>query len=74
MSKTKACHCCAGSGTELDNKAVGAEMRALRESRDRSLRWVGRRVGHCAPYLCDLEHGHRNWTMALVGKYKKALA
>lgn len=74
MSKTKACHCCAGSGTELDHKVVGAEMRAMRESRGRTLRQVGAKMKKCAPYLSDLERGNRNWNTELIVQYKKALA
>jgi transcriptional regulator with XRE-family HTH domain len=73
MSKTKACRCCGGSGTELDNKATGAEMRAMRISKGMSLRQVGAKMKLCAPYICDLEKGHRNWTEPLVAKYRKAV-
>lgn len=74
MSKTKACHCCAGSGTELDHKAVGAEMRAMRKSRKKTLRDVSVKMGICAPYLCDLELGYRKWRPELIVQFKKALA
>ena len=74
MSKTKACHCCSGSGTELDHEAVGAEMRALRVAKGKSLRQVGKKMKLCAPYICDLERGHRTWRPDLIAQFKKALA
>lgn len=72
MNKTKSCHCCNGSGTELDHIAVGADLRTLRESKGLTLDHVSSRMKLSSPYLCDLERGRRNWTEDKVARFKKA--
>lgn len=74
--KTKACHCCEGSGRELDHKEVGAAMRALRKKKGLTLKQTGRRMSprlHVT-YLSDLERGNRNWNLSLVAQYEKICA
>lgn len=71
--KTKNCHCCDGSGKELDSRAVGAAMKAIRESRGISQTEVARRMKLSKPYICDLERGHRHWRDELIASYNKAL-
>lgn len=72
MNKTKSCHCCQGSGTELDHGQVGAELRLLRESRNLSLDDVSVKMKLSAPYLSDLERGRRNWTEDKIARFKLA--
>ena len=71
--KTKNCHCCDGSGRELDSRAVGQQMKALRQSRGISQTEMARRLGFSKPYVCDLERGHRHWRSDLLARYNKAL-
>lgn len=71
--KLRACRCCDGSGNELDDVAVGREMRKLREAAKLSLRRLGDRMRpRLKPtYLSNLETGDRNWNLKLVEQYKK---
>lgn len=72
MNKTKSCHCCDGSGVELDHVAVGAVMRAHRESKNLSLETVAGFMDLSTSYLSDLERGRRNWTEDKVARFRKA--
>jgi len=69
---TKVCTHCDGTGRVLDEKAVGALMREVRELKKVSLREVARRLRWSAPYVSDLERGRRLWTTAKQNKYLKA--
>lgn len=71
--KEKPCHCCGGSGTELDQAKVGLELRNRRVVRRRSLNETARRMGISGPYLSDLERGRRNWSPALIQRFEKAI-
>lgn len=73
MNKTKSCHCCHGTGTELDHATVGAELRSLRETRGLSLEAVAKKLKLSLSYLSDLERGRRNWTEAKVARFRKAV-
>lgn len=70
--KTKSCHCCSGSGKELDHKAVGASMAAFRKSHRKSQAQVARLMGFTPPFLCHLESGARSWRPDLIEQYKRA--
>lgn len=70
--RTKACHCCDGSGKELNHVVIGAEMRALRHKVGLSLQEMANRMGFTKPYLSDLERGKRNWNDDLIAAYRKA--
>lgn len=71
--KTKACHCCDGTGVELDNAAVGKMMRERRIDSGRSLRSVAQRLGKSAAYISDLERGFRKWSAEKTRLYVEAL-
>lgn len=71
--KTQSCHCCDGSGAELDHKAVGKEMRRLRIGKGISQATVARRMKFSKPYISDLEAGARNWRTDLIAKYLKSI-
>jgi len=77
MAKTKKptrkCKCCSGSGKELDPKAVGGQMRALREAMGMTQAQVANKLKFSKPYICDLEQGYRNWRDDLIIAYKAAL-
>lgn len=73
MKGTKPCPHCDGTGIVLDEKAVGALMREVRKAKKVSLREVARRLKWSAPYVSDLENGHRLWTTDKQNKYLKAL-
>lgn len=70
--KTKACHCCSGSGKEWDHLVVGAEMRALRTKAELTLDALAAKLDFTKPYLSDLERGKRNWNDSLIAGYRKA--
>lgn len=72
--KTKSCRCCRGSGKELDQKAVAAEMKKYRMTRvpKPSQATIAKRMGITPAYLCDLEQGYRNWNPSLIQRFKKA--
>lgn len=72
MNKTKPCHCCTGTGKELDHAAVGASMRRLRTARGLSLQEISRRLDLSLSYVSDLERGRRNWNDELVERFKRA--
>lgn len=67
------CHCCAGTGEEFDDVAVGVEMRSLRQKKKFSLEKTGRlmkpKLTGC--YLCDLEYGRRHWNAHLIAEYRR---
>lgn len=69
--KNKPCHCCGGSGQELDHAAMGATMRAIRERKGISIRQLASKLRLSAPYLSDLERGRRNWRDELINAYHK---
>lgn len=71
--KQRSCHCCGGTGKEIDQTAIAAELREKREKSGLSLREVARRMGFTAPYLSDLELGRRNWSEEKVAEYLEAL-
>lgn len=71
MKKTT-CHCCNGSGEEIDQGVTGMEMRTLRKSAGLSLKQIGGKIRLSCPYLSDLERGKRNWNTDLIDLYKKA--
>ena len=57
----------------IDHAATGAIMCAKRVQAGLSLRTAASQAGISAPYLLDLERGHRNWSAALVAKVEAAL-
>lgn len=66
------CEHCGGSGESLDHEAVGSAMRSVRVEAKLSLREVARRLCLSAPYVSDLELGHRNWTRSRITDYENA--
>ena len=71
MKTTKPCHCCDGTGRELDPVVLGGQMRELRTKVGLSLRSMSELLHISAPYLCDLELGRRNWSVPLIEDYKR---
>lgn len=69
--KTKPCHCCNGTGTEMDHAAIGKRCRDIRVGNKISLRELARQLGYSAAYLSDLEKGKRNWRRELIEKYEE---
>lgn len=71
--KQRPCHCCYGTGRELDPVAIGRERRRLRRRLGLSLRYVAERMGISACYLSHLERGLRNWTPQLMTSFNRSL-
>ena len=55
------CTRCGGTGYEVDDKALGHEMRVARLRKGLSLRDCAQQMGITPSYLCDLELGRRRW-------------
>jgi len=72
--KTLPCPYCRGTGQIPDDRAVGAEMRRLRERSGKSLRAVAGRLGVSAAYLSDLEQGRRRWSEARIKDFQREVA
>lgn len=53
-------------------RRTGMDMRLLRQMRKITLREVSRRMNLSAPYISDLERGHRYWTVDVAERYMKA--
>ena len=73
MSKTKSCHCCKGTGKEINHVVIGAELKKLRKASGLSQERVGEKMGYRKPYISELERGRRNWRPDLVHAFKKAI-
>jgi hypothetical protein len=71
--KKRKCHCCDGSGKELDNYEVGAALRKRRLAADKTLAQIARAMSYTITHIHHLERGIRNWTPDLVKRYEKAL-
>lgn len=69
--KTKPCHCCSGKGTEIDHRALGAEMKRLRKAKGISFRDMGDKTKVPYTNLFELELGYRKWKPELVARYKE---
>lgn len=72
--KVKPCPKCLGTGTEVDQQALGARMWKARADACKSLCEVARFMGIDTSYLSYLEAGKRNWSPDLVEKFNAALA
>ena len=72
-NKTRNCRCCAGSGKEIDSKAMGRQLRAERKDADISLTWIADLMGMSKAYLHDLESGKRYWTEDKIKRYRASL-
>lgn len=46
----------------IDHAECGSVIRRLRESKNKSLRWLAHQMQITAPFLSDLERGRRNWS------------
>ena len=57
----------------FDNEETGKVVRGARLAAGKKLREVAEAMGISAPYLCDLENGHRNWTEEKFEAAKKAI-
>ena len=59
--------------TVIDHVKTGNFMRVFRICAGISLREIARRMKVSAAFLCDLEHGKRNWTQEKFESYKACL-
>ena len=71
--RTTICPRCNGTGHIADDRAIGQEMRQLREAKQISLREIARRMHYSAAYLSDLELGSRHWNTKVTNQFKAAL-
>lgn len=66
---TKPCRWCGGSGQEIDDRALGADMRKLRQSKGFTGRQMAKLLRKSAVYLSDLELGRRRWTPEITAEF-----
>lgn len=64
------CEFCRG---EADHKAIGHRMVQEREKMGMAQSELGREMNLSATYICDLEHGRRNWTPQMIDRYLSAV-
>jgi len=72
--KHQNCHCCSGSGKELDHYQVGADMQSLRKLAGLKQSYIAMKLGFSTSYICQLEKGERHWNLDLIQAFKKALS
>lgn len=65
---TEPCEYCSGTGKRT--VVSHGWLKSVRRKAGLSLRQMGERIGVSAPYLCDVEHGHR--PIRLEGKVAQA--
>lgn len=70
--KNKPCPHCNGTGKVPDDAAIGKRLRALRLSKNVTLREMARRLGVSVMWLSDLERGKRYWK-AWEKRFEEAL-
>lgn len=70
MSKT--CHCCGGTGVDIDGVITGESMRDLRLALRLNQSSVAKELGVSNSYVSQLESGKRKWTPELLKAYRKA--
>lgn len=58
---------------KTDHTEAGNIVRARRKKRKMSLRTLATKMGISAPYLSDLERGHRPWTVEKFGQALKLI-
>lgn len=63
------CHCCDGSGVEVDQARLGGELRSLRERSNIGLREMALQLYISHSHLSCLESGKRRWGKALKTRY-----
>jgi hypothetical protein len=69
----KECIHCLGTGTEIDNAAVGLGLRSKRESAQISLRRMAKLMEVSPMFLSHLETGQRKWTAHRIREYEGIL-
>jgi predicted transcriptional regulator len=69
----RVCPQCGGRGKVCDPAQIGARLKREREKGGVTGREMARRMGYSAMYLCDLEHGRREWKSKLIASYLDAL-
>ena len=67
------CPKCAGTGSVIDPRMQGQQMRELRVKKGIAVREVARRMNLSAPYISDIELGRRAFNTDLIQRYKQAL-
>lgn len=70
---TNPCERCLGTGNQIDQKARGRHAKIERVKNGKSQQDMANAMGITAQYLCDLEHGRREWTLTLWRKFTKAV-
>lgn len=65
----KVCEKCGGTGIRFDFEAL--KLKRLRKGKSQI--FVAKRMGVTTAYLCDLEHGRRDWNADLVSLFNFAL-
>lgn len=69
----RVCPQCGGRGKVCDPAQIGLRLKREREAAGITGREMARRMGYSAMYVCDLEHGRRDWKAKLIDAYLRAL-
>jgi predicted transcriptional regulator len=72
--KLQKCRHCNGTGKEIDQTKTGEDLRGFRQIVGLSLRSAAKLMKISAPYLSDLENGHRTWTEDRINQYRELLS
>lgn len=68
------CPQCGGRGKVYEQAQIGARLKHERELSGITGSEIARRMGYSPMYLCDLEHGRRDWKVNLIEAYLDALS
>jgi Predicted transcriptional regulator len=71
--KSEPCEHCDGTGKQIDQRALGKELRSRRERANKTLRETAVAMGVSAPYVSDLELGRRHWNSRLIREFVNAI-
>lgn len=65
------CSKCGGTGKQVDQRALGLQLRQMRLKAGLSLQRMAYEMKITPPYLCDLELGNRRWDEKRVEDFKR---
>lgn len=73
MNPTQKCHCCQGTGKEMNSKGIGHSLKVRRLLLGIKSQHIAKKIGVSGSMLSYLESGKRQWTEMLIQKYRRAL-
>lgn len=67
------CHSLRMSKPRSEDKAIGARLKSLRESKGVKQNFVANKLGITNNYLSELESGKKRWFAAMMLRYEKII-